>query len=302
MTIKNTMLTIFGFSLSLSSWAGTLDSPAAPSSPSSAMHSLENIYQRLDNGATGAKRGGAFTNPGVGPGSTGHTLDEVMNKAPEIDNTDGAGVIDVQSGKTFWGLKSGGGWGLLTGTASGASGPVAPVEKSGQTTSYQGNDDGDLEKGIAWPSPRFTDHSNGTATDNLTGLMWLKDFTCPTVERTWAEALSDVSQLNSIGTMNSEICAQAPGSIIPHTGWRLPNVKELYSLIDFGNDKPTLPTGHPFVNVPDTANGYDGTVWSSNTAKENSDLAYEVDFKYGHVGVVNKTPNTHLVMAVRDAQ
>ncbi len=38
--------------------AGDLDSPAAPGSPASAMYTLEDIYNRLDSGAAGAKRSG----------------------------------------------------------------------------------------------------------------------------------------------------------------------------------------------------------------------------------------------------
>lgn len=38
--------------------------------------------------------------------------------------------------------------------------------------------DGELQKGIAWPNPRFIDNSNGTITDMLTGLIWLKDASC----------------------------------------------------------------------------------------------------------------------------
>ena len=51
-------------------------------------------------------------------------------------------------------------------------GGVAKVEKTGQITSYSttGGEDGDLKKGVAWPSPRFTDKGNGTVTDNLTKL------------------------------------------------------------------------------------------------------------------------------------
>jgi hypothetical protein len=45
----------------------------------------------------------------------------------------------------------------------------ALVFKTGQTTSYRSGDDGDLEKGVTWPNPRFTDNSDGTVTDNLTG-------------------------------------------------------------------------------------------------------------------------------------
>ena len=33
----------------------------------------------------------------------------------------------------------------------------------------------DSNKGIASPNPRFTDNSNGTVTDNLTGLVWLQN-------------------------------------------------------------------------------------------------------------------------------
>jgi hypothetical protein len=56
-------------------------------------------------------------------------------------------------------------------------GKYAPVPKTGQTTSY-GNDtrdDGALRKGVAWPTPRFTDNNNNTVTDNLTGLIRMKD-------------------------------------------------------------------------------------------------------------------------------
>ncbi len=54
----------------------------------------------------------------------------------------------------------------VTGTHEGGA-----VVKTGQTTSYRTGDDGDLEKGVAWPDTRFTDNGNGTVTDNLTGNM-----------------------------------------------------------------------------------------------------------------------------------
>lgn len=52
---------------------------------------------------------------------------------------------------------------------------TAPVEKTGQTVSYAAGDDGILQKGVAWPAPRFTDNGDATTTDNLTGLIWLND-------------------------------------------------------------------------------------------------------------------------------
>ena len=56
--------------------------------------------------------------------------------------------------------------------------PPAPVPKTGQTTSFAKvakGDDGNLMSGVAWPNPRFTDNNDGTVTDNLTGLIWLKN-------------------------------------------------------------------------------------------------------------------------------
>ena len=49
---------------------------------------------------------------------------------------------------------------------------------------------------MAWPNPRFTDNSDGTVTDNLTGLIWLKDANC-FGDRTWISALSDANGLAS---------------------------------------------------------------------------------------------------------
>ena len=56
----------------------------------------------------------------------------------------------------------------------------APVEKTGQTISYATGDDGELERGIDKPplKDRFTDNGDGTVTDNLTGLIWMKDANC----------------------------------------------------------------------------------------------------------------------------
>jgi hypothetical protein len=51
---------------------------------------------------------------------------------------------------------------------------VMSLSKTGQTATYSSGDDGDLGKGVVWPSPRFLDNGNGTVTDLLTGLMWQK--------------------------------------------------------------------------------------------------------------------------------
>ncbi|MCX5871430.1 MAG: hypothetical protein NTY00_12575 [Deltaproteobacteria bacterium] len=49
----------------------------------------------------------------------------------------------------------------------------APVAKTGQTTLSMPGDDGALQKGVS-VSGRFKDNGDGTVTDHLTGLIWLK--------------------------------------------------------------------------------------------------------------------------------
>ncbi|MEE4110534.1 MAG: DUF1566 domain-containing protein [Halieaceae bacterium] len=147
----------------------------------------------------------------------------------------------------------------------------APVAKTGQTTSYDTGDDGDLEKGAAWPAPRFTDNTDGTVTDNLTGLMWLKNANCFGT-RNWAAALSDAN------TLNDGECDLTDGSA--EGDWRLPNIKELHSLVDFGRSDPALPSGHPFSGVRS------GRYWSSTSYAGNSSYAWFLSLYLGDVYAV----------------
>ncbi|MBW2662721.1 MAG: DUF1566 domain-containing protein [Deltaproteobacteria bacterium] len=118
---------------------------------------------------------------------------------------------------------------ILPGTAM--AGPPAFVEKTGQTVSYAVGDDGEYQAGVDLPSPRFTDNGDGTVTDNLTRLIWLKNANC-FGGRTWYEALSDANQLAD------ESCDLTDGSV--PGDWRLPNVKELLSLMHYGYAYPSL--------------------------------------------------------------
>ena len=68
---------------------------------------------------------------------------------------------------------------------------------------------------------------DGTATDELTGLTWLLDANC-FGERGWFQAMDDVNALAADGLSN---CGLSDGS--QAGDWRLPNVKEILSLIDY---------------------------------------------------------------------
>ena len=92
---------------------------------------------------------------------------------------------------------------------------------------------------MAWPTPRFTDNNNGTVTDNLTGLIWTKN--ANGFLKYWADALSLANSLKS-GDAGLTDGSKAGD-------WRLPNLQELESLIDYGSNDPALPAGPPFKGV-----------------------------------------------------
>ncbi|HVN93802.1 MAG TPA: DUF1566 domain-containing protein, partial [Terracidiphilus sp.] len=134
----------------------------------------------------------------------------------------------------------------------GTNAPVS-LAATGQTASYAPGDDGALAKGIAWPGDRFTDNGDGTITDSLTGLIWLKNAGCfaPDV---WATALNDANQLAS------GACGLSDGSTAGK--WRLPNLAELESIIDVSASNPALAPNIQFTNVQPivywTSSGYFG--------------------------------------------
>ena len=77
-------------------------------------------------------------------------------------------------------------------------------------------EDGQLQTGVPWPSPRFTDNGDNTVTDNLTGLVWEQSVSTTGVNL--EGALAEVDDFGDGG----------------HLDWRLPNTRELMSLAHFG--------------------------------------------------------------------
>jgi len=283
--------------------AGSPDNPPGPPDTTNS-YTLEDIYDRLDIGTAGVQS--TFTEPSSGPETgTMHTLNEVMSMAPVVDNANGATMADVVSGKTFWGLTTGG-WGLQTGTLTGVG--MANIPKTGQTIAHTTGDDGDLEMGLAWPVPRFITGTTGVVTDTLTGLIWLEDAHCAQNTIDWSNALLGwINELNTSGTMNGKDCGDTSNGGSHQTDWRLPNVRELQSLIHYGFYNPALPntagtgqysSGDPFLDVQWCSSCY---YWSSTIRASNSNYAWGVDMQTGEV-VIELRANTWDVWPVRGGQ
>ena len=164
---------------------------------------------------------------------------------------------------------------------------TVPYPRTGQTTSYAVGDDGDLKMGVAWPTPRFTGNGDGTVTDNLTELIWMKN--AGSIGSTyWGDALQSCNTLADgyHGLTDSSIDGD----------WRLPNVRELQSLIDYGRYNDALPAGHPFINL--MWSGY----WSSTTYSGISSYAWYANLNNGFMANAAKDRHILNVWCVRGGQ
>jgi uncharacterized protein DUF1566 len=141
--------------------------------------------------------------------------------------------------------------------------------------------DGEIKAGVSF---RYTSHDNGTISDHRTGLVWEKKTAANMFDAyTWDEAFEYVAGLNA---------AKFAG----HDDWRLPNVRELQSIINYGYVEPAV---SPEFN--DCANGsctVPGSYWSSTSALSSPILAWRVNFYDGFQLVGGKT-FTIRVRAVR---
>ena len=130
-----------------------------------------------------------------------------------------------------------------------------PIKKTGQTTSYLADDDGDYQTGI---SPHYTrDDSTEIVEDYITNLMWQDNIKVRTVKKEWQYAETYCSNLILGG----------------YDDWYLPSRKELVSIVDYGSYDPSL--GSIFKNF--TSRYY----WSSTKNARYSSSIWGVYFYDG---------------------
>jgi hypothetical protein len=111
---------------------------------------------------------------------------------------------------------------------------------------------GNLDYGIN----SFSDNGDGTITDDATGLMWAQDDSGEGLN--WEEALAFVEEQNA-------------ANYLGYSDWRLPNAKELQSIVDYNRSPDTTSSAaiDPLFNATAITNEADETdypfYWSSTT-------------------------------------
>ncbi len=115
------------------------------------------------------------------------------------------------------------------------------------------------KKGTICGLEKRFDSSEWSVTDRKTGLMWVRDAGVSEFPLTWKEAFS------FIDTLNREEYAG-------HDDWRLPNRRELFSLVSHGRVNPPLFEANVFVNV------FHGYYWTASTCARLPDQAWYVHF------------------------
>ena len=137
------------------------------------------------------------------------------------------------------------------------------------------------------PDSVYIDEGDGTVTDSRTGLMWkqcaegLSGANCQTGSAqgfTWANALTHAEASTFAG----------------YTDWRLPNVKELSSLVEDCRVSPSINTNL----FPNTPSSY---FWSGSPYASGSNRAWIVYFNGGDAYHLNRSGSSR-VRLVRGGQ
>ena len=224
---------------------------------------------------------------------------------------------------------------ILLGVSFAASaGATNTLPATGQTTVYAVGDDGAYQAGLPL---QFNANGDGTVTDQNTGLMWeTKD------ELNGKPNPSDLHDVNNYypwagscqngrtlcgtvadckGVHGTPLCTAIDGqgtgytifewvaqlnvqNFAGHNDWRIPNFKELESIVDYGSFRPSVteafnqacvqPCSLPTCSCTN-ANEY----WAATTVEGDTNFGFFVNFNIGGTGFDKKAKLEYYVRAVR---
>lgn len=143
--------------------------------------------------------------------------------------------------------------------------------------------------------PRFivlSNFANAAVLDRETGLVW---------ERSAADknGNGDLEDDRRPWTAAHSYCATL--RLGNRNGWRLPTVQELGSLVDATQANPSLPSGHPFINVVRPVFNQAIYAWTATTGLTDATRAWGVFFLNGNIFTDGKD-DSNFVWCVRGGQ
>ena len=203
-----------------------------------------------------------------------------------------------------------GGYGIPSPQCAGSQFPA-----SGQTIAYPADkndgiagevavpDDGTVQAGATLS---YNDNGDGTITDNNTGLMWEK--------KTNLDATTNFANLHdadnfyvwsgngmeeTIWDWLEDVNTDGGLGYAGHNDWRIPNIRELHSIVDYSIPYPG-PTINPiFGPTAGTHEGTDHPYWTSTSNPEQTSFRWYVLFSNGYVHNAHWSQKNVVVRAVR---
>lgn len=198
---------------------------------------------------------------------------------------------------------------------------------TGQTTAVctmplcDGEDDGEVQAGTPMA---YINNGDGTVTDVVTGLMW--EIKCDdggmhdwNNTYTWEQAFQFVRDLNNRCADEVTDCTVGGDAACTGIGngkcgyagyrdWRLPNSRELHSLVHAGVFQPSInavfDTPHlscaPGCSVTTCSCTFSDRYWTSTTYRPSTSRAWQIDFSFGQLRDTLKTTALR-VRAVRSS-
>jgi len=164
-----------------------------------------------------------------------------------------------------------------------SSGTVIPCAGTGQ--------DGDIQAGGPLS---YTDNGDGTITDNNTGLVWEKLSSDGSIHDQNMTYVWDNAFAVHVAALNT-------ANFAGHNDWRLPNVKELQSIVDYQNINPAVSSAFNNGCTPGcTACSctFNSIYWSSTSYATRAQRAWSLHINFGQVADDSKG-NAFFVRAVR---
>lgn len=166
--------------------------------------------------------------------------------------------------------------------------PISEIDCAGT------GQDGELQAGL---EPMFVDNLDGTITDLRSTLTWEKlsnDNSIHDYDDTsflWYGAFQKVDALNAM-------------AFAGHSDWRVPQVRELATLVDYTKYNPATfgifnNACAPGCTIEECSCTYSGDYWSSTTYQQTPQLAWDLDIRAGQLESSGSKVQYRYVRAVR---